>query len=118
MLAPFNEKQHLWIVMNDECAAGQCLLLMVTSVYPTRKSDESCLLNIGDHPFIMHPSYIAYRLAQMPRAQHIRKMLASKFYIPKEDFSGPVFARIAGGIFTSDEASGAVQKYAAAIGLD
>lgn len=118
LLVPYNEQPHLWVVMNDECPDGQCLLLMITTIYETRKTDTTCVLNVGDHPFIKHPSYIAYRLAQLSRADHVRKMLAKKYYVSKEDFDVPVFDRIAEGIFQSDRVTGVVRKYAVAVGLD
>ncbi|WP_433935287.1 hypothetical protein [Brevundimonas diminuta] len=117
LLAPYNEQQHLWVVMNDECGDGQCLLLMITTIYENRKSDTACVLNAGDHPFITHPSYVAYRLAQMPRADHVRRMLDKKYYVSKEHFEKPVFDRISAGLFQSDHCSGTVRKYASTVGL-
>lgn len=118
VLAPYHEKPHLFVVMNEPCEDGQCLLLMVTTIYEGRRHDPACILNDGDHPFIVHPSYVAYRIAQRTAAQHVKNMLAKKLYLQKEDFEASVFARIAKGLFDSEDVSGGTRRYAALVGLD
>lgn len=104
--------------MNDECPEGDYLLLMVTTVYASRRHDPACILDAGDHPFLTHESYVVYRLANRSNARHVRRMLEKKVYLTKEDFGGPVFTRIAAGIFASDDCPAWAQKYATARGLD
>ena len=113
LLMPYNENPHLFAVMNDPCKDGLCLVLMVTSVKLNRYHDATCLLTIGDHPFIRHPSWIAYRIAETPRAGHISNMVDKKLFVPKEGWTPAVFNRIAAGIYTSDDTRGAIEKYAA-----
>lgn len=111
-------KNHLWAVMNNECSEGDCLLLMVTTTYEGRKHDPACELNAGDHPFIDHPSHVCYRLANRSSVAHVRRMLAKGVYVAKEDFPGATFARIAAGIFASDDCPRWAQRYAEKVGLD
>lgn len=115
VLIPENDKPHLFAVMNDECPEGQCLLLMITTIKPNRAHDASCVLDTGDHPFITHPSYVLYARALRARAAHIGRMIEKRLFIPKEDFTKPVFERIAQGIFDSYETPQGVITYAAAV---
>ncbi|CAN1562583.1 hypothetical protein MCEMIH16_02733 [Caulobacteraceae bacterium] len=85
---------------------------MVTTIYDGRKHDPSCVLNVGDHPFITHPSYMLYRLAETVGAPMIQDRIGKNIYIPREDFVEPVFKRIADGLFNSDETRGRILKYA------
>ena len=113
-LAPYGETPHLFAVMNDPCQDGLCLLLMVTSIKEGRLFDSTCVLNVGDHEFIKHPSYIVYRLAYTAKATHIGNMVDKLLYIPKDDWDAAVFNRIASGIYASDQTSRGMSKYAAA----
>lgn len=47
---------HLWFVISDP-ARDPFLLVSVTTL--RFAGDQSCLLDVGDHPFIQHPSRIA-----------------------------------------------------------
>lgn len=109
---PFNDKPHLFAIMNDECPHGQCLVLMITTVHAGKHYDPTCILKVGDHPFVEHDSYILYRKAERPRAQHMRSMLTKGYFRAKEDFDEPLFDRIFSGIFSSDETPLAIEKYA------
>lgn len=114
ILIPYNEALHLFAVMNDPCADGLCLLLMVTSIKPKRSFDGTCILNDGDHEFLRHQSYIAYRIAQQARAVHIGRMVDQGFYQRKEDWEASVFNRIAAGLYASPETARGMIKYAQA----
>lgn len=111
-LAPANEINHLFAVMNDPCDQHQVLVLNVTSIKEGKYHDPACEINVGDHPFIKHPSYILYRLAETTRSARVGKMVDLKYYIPREDWDGGVFARIAAGIRASDDTPSRIIKYA------
>jgi hypothetical protein len=112
LLMPYNDAPHLFAVMNDPCPDGQCLVLMVTTLKAGRYHDPACLLNVGDHPFIRHPSWIAYRIAETPRAAHVGNMVDKKLFIPRDDWTPAVFNRLAAGIYNSDDTRGGIIKYA------
>jgi hypothetical protein len=114
LLVPYDERPHLWAVMNDACKDGLCMLVMISSIKAGRSYDNTCVLQQGDHPFIDHDSYVVYRLAYTSRADHIGNMVDKKIYIPKEDWDVHVFNRIAAGIYQSDQISRGMEKYAVA----
>lgn len=112
ILMPFQPDLHLFAIMNDPCPAKLCLVVMVTSVRANRKHDPTCILDVGDHPFITHPSYMLYRMAETIRADQISARITKRVYIPKEDFPPAVFNRIASGLYTSEETRGRILTYA------
>lgn len=116
-LAPYGEKPHLFCVMNDPCPDGLCMVLMITTIYPNRSHDPTCVLNQGDHVFLRHPSYVAYRLASTSRADHVARMVDRGLYIPKEDWDPPVFNRVAMGVHQSPFVSRGMLKYSVANGI-
>ena len=103
LLIPFNPELHLFCILNDPCASRLCLVTMITTIYDGRHHDPACVIDVGDHPFIRHPSYLLYRAADTLRASQIVSLIDQKYYIPREDFEAAVFKRIRDGLFASDE---------------
>lgn len=112
LLIPFNEVPHLWAIMNDECSAGLCLTIMITSIRAGKYYDPACVLNAGDHSFIQHPSYLLYRMAETLPANRISRLVSKNYYITKDDFDSVVFARIAEGIRKSEDTPLRIVRYA------
>lgn len=111
-LAPVNDIHHLYAVMNDTCADGQCLIVNITSIKPGRYHDQSCVLDVGDHPFIRNPSYILYRRAETAPAARIGRHMDIKLYIRKEDWRDAVFQRIVDGLHLSEDVELRIVRYA------
>ena len=117
LLIGYGDDHHLFAVMNDPCKDGLCLLLMVTTIRGHRRQDNTCVLNAGDHTFIKHPSYIAYRIANLSRGDHIGSMVDKHLYIKKDDWDPVVFNKIANGIYVSEDTTLGVIKYARKNGI-
>ncbi len=111
---PSPDKHHLFVVMNDPCPDKLCLVISITTIHDGRAFDPACVLQAGDHPFITHPSYVKYRLAETIRAFQIVKLIKSNVYIPREDFDPAIFARIAAGIYESEDVARRIVLYAEA----
>lgn len=116
-LGEINEIHHLFAVMNDPCGLSRCLVINVTSIKDGRYYDAACVLNAGDHPFIKHPSYMLYRLADTVRSDRIGKFVDLNYYLTKQDWHPDVFQRIIDGIRSSDDTSGRIVKYADTNGI-
>lgn len=114
---PFDEKPHLFTILNDPCTDKLCLIVMISTIYANKKHDAACILDAGDHPFIGHPSYLVYRLADTIRAHQISDLIGRKYYVAKEDFEPAVFKRITDGLFASDNTKGRILKYADEVGV-
>ena len=114
---PFNEVHHMFVVMNDPDADGMCLLTMVTSIKSNRPHDGSCILKVGDHNFVRHPSYALFRLAQLSPARHIENMVAKNFYLAMADVTPALYHKFRSGLYASVETPGAMLKYARRVGI-
>jgi hypothetical protein len=117
LLIPFNDIPHLFTIMNNPCKDALCLLVMMTSIKPGRAYDPACILQVGDHPFVTHSSYILYRTASQVRAAHISNMVEKGYYGVKDDMPEPTFARLAAGLHASENISGTMLRYARSIGI-
>lgn len=101
--------QHLFIVMNDpyEEETGQgnkTLLVNVTSIpaNPTVFFDDTCILNVGDHPFLQHRSYVYYKNARIEATQDVIDKVAAGHCVICEEMNGDVFRQVANGISDSE----------------
>lgn len=102
LFIPSGGADHLHIVMNDpvfDPIAGHELVLAanVSTIYEGRAHDSSCVLNVGDHPFIRHPSYISYRHADLYRADGLAAKIASGEVTQGVDISEQIFQTILAG---------------------
>lgn len=93
-----NSGYHLFVILTDRCAAGQHLLANFTSVPDTGAYDQTCLINPGEHPFVKHPSYVMYRLAEVQLAVRLTKMVNSMFYRVGDDADAALVAKMRAGI--------------------
>lgn len=60
---------HLWVVVSKPDADGSVAMVNFTSY--RQPCDETCVLDVGDHPFIRHKTVVAYSHAKMvPASAH------------------------------------------------
>lgn len=90
---------HLFIIINDKCQNNQHLLLSITTIREGVHHDATTVLEVGDHPFIRHPSFI---YPEQRRTDLIKKNVLNQLFIPKEDLEDAVFSRVCDGIEQSD----------------
>lgn len=117
LLIPFNDAPHLFAVMNDQCRNNMCLIIMITSLREGKYHDPACILDIGDHSFIKHRSYLLYRMAEVTRIDRISRLVSKNYYIPRDDFLEGTFKRISDGIRLSDDTPLRIFRYADANGI-
>ena len=96
------ETSHLFGIVTDRCAAGEHLLLSITSVRQGIRHDPTCIVSAGEHPFILHDSYVAYRLAVVQSGERLARMVEGWVYKPKEDLSEELCERMLEGVARSD----------------
>lgn len=56
--SPSSSRTHLYIAITDPDPNGQFVIANVTSQSPSK--DQSCVIDVGDHPFIRQESVINY----------------------------------------------------------
>lgn len=66
-------REHLWCVISIPNADGIVVLVNFTSHEPG--CDESCVIEVGEHPFVKQKTVIDYNLAQVFTPAHQRDFL-------------------------------------------
>lgn len=94
--------KHLHVILTDACADGLHLLGSITSVQRGIFHDKTCIIQAGEHPFITHDSYFAYRRLMTSLGNHVIKCVDGWEYNPKEPVSDALFDRICAGIDVSE----------------
>jgi hypothetical protein len=116
ILIPANAASHLHFVCSHPVLypnkAKECVLLVnISSVKNNIPIDGTCLLNIGDHPFITKPSFVYYKKAEIFSVTGINQQIAEGNYMVQEDCDDEVFSRILNGFAVSDDVKRNVFKF-------
>ena len=106
-LASTGNGNHLFIIVlgpiDIECyQKKQFLSVNVTSIEGTKNYDTACVIRAGEHPFIKHDSYVAYRFARLDSEQHLENLCKTQ-WIRKEDCSESLLKRMKEGLRKSRE---------------
>lgn len=89
---------HFFVVLTDPAKNDSVLLVNATTYRGNLPHDASCFLDVGDHPFIRHKSYILYSKPHRATLQRLRTLIASgAVTLRPPPVSHAVFARIEAG---------------------
>jgi hypothetical protein len=69
----------------------------VTSIRAGIPHDAACEVNTGDHPFVQHPSYIAYRYSRIDPLDHVAHMVSTGVWSPHSQCTPELLNRIRAG---------------------
>lgn len=97
------DKRHLMIVVEEK--DGEYLIVPATTwneKLPAGIQDDSCILNVGDHSFIKHKSWLDFRFAQAKPSIEILQGLLNGLLIRKEDLKPELLAYIQARTESSD----------------
>lgn len=92
---------HLFIVLTNPVNSESFVLLVDVSSIHGKHYDDACVLNVGDHPFVVHPSYIQYRYARIERADFLVRKVEGGAFLPRTPVSDALYDRIVQGLFKS-----------------
>lgn len=109
MLIPSGPSNHLFIVCNDTCNLGANLLVNISSVVDL--CDTTCVLDVGDHPFIRYPSFVFYARAVIHRAENLQRGFENGAITPQDDLAEEAFQRVVDGITVSPDTPQNVVHY-------
>lgn len=91
---------HLWVILwGPAGTAYASLAVMLTSL--RSHSDRTCILDVGDHPFIRHPTSVSYRDVIRVTGERLSELAADGTARPRQPVSGAVLERIRRGFFAS-----------------
>lgn len=92
---------HLWVVVSDpERNGDEVLIVNLTECRPWQ--DRSCVLDVGDHPFITKRTCVFYAKAQVFRNAELDAKLSSGQIVLREPIDQAILARIRAGAAISD----------------
>ena len=91
-------KYHLFVILTEPYGpARQIVMVPICSIVDGQFHDPTCLINVGDHPFIRHPSYVAYAKGREQFAQDLANGVANGGVSDRGLIDEAVFARIVVG---------------------
>lgn len=107
--SPHYETKHLHIIIAIDEENHKAIVVNVTS----RKgdSDLSCVLTIGDHPFIVRESVINYKDALFPQISLIEEAFKKNIFIPDSPIPPILLERIHKGALNSEYLPEGLKQY-------
>lgn len=106
------EIKHLNIVVTGPVGANrEFVLAPVCSVYAGGLVDKTCILSSGDHTFIRHESYVAYRHCTPFTAEELQRRMKLGYLTDKGAISRAVLERITAGITRSSFTPPYIRRY-------
>lgn len=95
---------HLWIVISEPQQNRQCIAVVnITSVRKNVRYDSSCILHVGDHPFIQHESYVLYQESRVESDRALEKKVAGGGYNIEGCVTEEILGLIREGAFISED---------------
>jgi hypothetical protein len=97
------ERKHLFILLTDpykniNMDDSWILMVSLSTIRTGVPHDPTCILYVGDHPFIKHESYVFYQKARLENADKILRGIKSGQLIPQDPIDRSVFARVCKGL--------------------
>jgi len=117
VLALSGSVDHLHVICNDPAyyTINDCdcvLAVNISSVKMGVPYDSTCILTVGDHPFVRHDSYVVYERAVIWKTGNIDKKVEEGSIKPQPvDMKDEVFRRILDGFDISDEIEPKIRKF-------
>ena len=91
---------HLWVIIsNPAIDEGQVLFVSMTSYDITK--EKVCLLDAGDHPFILHKTCIAYEFAKVAPLKALITLRDQGHLVMSQPVSTELLERIRQGVSLS-----------------
>lgn len=105
------DKSHLYVACTDRCGSHQNLYATISTVKDGIHNYPACILQAGEHPFIIKISFVFYAKSEVMHYRHVEKCVTSTYYIPREDLDPEVLERIRTGFLTSRFTPRYIQNY-------
>ena len=101
---------HLWIVLTEP--SGDPARVLIASCTSRRSwSDDTVVLNRGDHPFIRHETVIAYAQIRIVESRVIEFQLYRGKITSKERMRRAVLDRVVEAVLASDNTTGKCKQF-------
>lgn len=94
-----DDDYHLFVVLTDPGKHSDVLMANASTVHAGVSHDTTCLLQVGDHPFIKQTSYIVYARTRIFPVARLRTLVAAQTIIYRPPPVTPhVLSKICAGI--------------------
>lgn len=91
---------HLWVLLwGPAGTADSFLAVSFTSLRP--HSDRTCVVNVGEHPFIKHPTCVMYSDTRKITREKLDAAIAARAAFVQEPASAELLDRVRAGLFAS-----------------
>lgn len=104
------DTNHLAIILTHPHSYSEyldaMLFVTVSTIYAGKPYDSTCILRVGDHPFLRQDSYVAYNFCNfitVPMAE--AKLLQGKIHM-KPNLSGSVLSKVQTGLGQTSQIKG------------
>ena len=116
ILVPTGSENHLHFICCDPVyypqLSKECVLAVnISSVNDGTEYDKTCVLDVGDHPFVRHASYVYYRKSEVFGVNSISRNVAEGNFIVHQPCSEVTFNRILKGFEVSEEVRFKIKKF-------
>ncbi len=116
VLIPSGPTDHLHFVCCDPVfypkQAKECVLLVnISTIKPDIDYDRTCIVQVGDHPFVTRASYIYYRKADIFGSNSLSRNVADGTFQAHQPCSDELFSRILNGFDISEDVRGKVKNF-------
>ena len=91
---------HLHVIVTNPDQSGKVVTVSITSRH--KKSDAMVPLEVGDHPYIKHPSVVTFNYAKVRTIAEIDAVIANGEADAKEPMDEKFLRRCRGGIRESE----------------
>ena len=91
---------HLWVILWGPAGAAHAYLAVFLTTLRAH-SDKTCVLAAGDHPFVRHPTAVAYRDVQRFTKERLEELIANGTAKPRQAVEPAVLERLRAGFFAS-----------------
>jgi hypothetical protein len=105
---PSSSTEHLYVILFPP-VEGRVLFVNVTT--PKHNSDLTCVLKVGDHPFLTHDSVINYADSADATLDQVNKAISLNVFKPHAPFSADLLKRVQEGATTSQAFPPKFRKY-------
>lgn len=108
LLIPTGGADHLHVVINDPVYCpfqgdNVVLLVNISSVYPGKYADTTCILLPGSHRFVRHDSWVVYREAVIKKVDALETGVAQNQIRTHDPFLTGEYLRIREGFDNSPD---------------
>ena len=96
---PLRTPPHLWIVLTESNNDGDVVVVMLTTL--RERSDTTCILEAGEHPWLKHQTVAAYQIAEWQSVDRLQLLIDQKMVHVQPPASAALLVKIQRGALSS-----------------